>query len=212
MYCSQCATEIPEHGKYCPNCAAPQFTDAEVIKPKPSRGRNTFIPVLLLVLLGFLGVVFYVQNRDSSRQDPNEGVLNKIATMPLIQPVIVPLLDSEKSSVVEPGQYLSVKFTVVQRSKNVRIDGRFQASGGSGNDVEVFIVDENGLLNYQNGHSANTYYNSGKVTAGTLNVELPTTEDATAPVTYYLILSNSFSVLSNKVVNGNITLHYDREL
>jgi hypothetical protein len=173
--------------------------------PSPSRA-----VVILLVILGFLGVVFYSQNCDTSRPDPNEGFIKKMATMPYIQPVTVPLL--EKSSVIEPGHYLSVKFTVVQRSKNVRIDGRFQASGGSGNDVEVFILGEDAFLNYQNDHSAATFYNSGKVTADTLNVSLPSTEDATATVTYYLVLSNSFSVLSNKVVDGNITLHYDREL
>jgi hypothetical protein len=65
-------------------------------------------------------------------------------------------------------------------------------------------------LNFQNGHSANTYYNSGRVTAGTLNVQLPATEDASVPVTYYLVLSNKFSLRYNKVVDGNITLHYER--
>jgi zinc-ribbon domain len=211
MYCSQCATEVPEGAKYCPKCAAPQVsvpTNGESAKSGPSR--SIFVSVILLVILFFLGVVFYSQNCDSSRPDPNEAFVKKMATVPIIQPVTIPLL--EKPSVIAPGQYLYVKFTVVQRAKNVRIDGRFLASGGSGNDIEVFIVDEDGFLNFQNGHSAPTFYNSGKVTADTLNVQLPSTDAATAPVTYYLVLSNSFSMLSNKAVEGNITLHYDREL
>jgi hypothetical protein len=186
MYCSQCATEVPERAKYCPNCAAPQSSvspRAEDTGPKPrSIGRKIFILILLLFLC-FLGNVWYSQNYD----------------------ITTPLL--EKASVINPGEYVFIRFAVAGGAKNIRVDGRFQASGGSGNDVEVFIVDENGLLNFKNDHSVSTYYNSGKVTADTLNVQLP---PAAAPVTYYLVLSNTFSLLSDKIVNGNITLHYDR--
>jgi len=197
MYCSQCATEIPEHGRYCPNCAAPQAgapPSERTPEPKISIRRGVSITVLLMILC-FFGYVYYSQNIDTTAPP--------IITSPHTVQLFV-----EEASVIKPGNYRYVKFTVPEHAKSVRVDGSFNASGGSGNDVEVFIVDENGFVNFQNDHSANTFYNSGKVTADDLNVQLPSPE--AVPATYYLILSNTFSLISNKVVDANIILHYDR--
>lgn len=73
------------------------------------------------------------------------------------------------------------------------VNGRFRAEGGSGNDITVYILDEDGFENWKNGHQAPTYYNSGKVTVGTVRTRL-------RPGRYYLILDNRDSLVSNKVV------------
>lgn len=99
---------------------------------------------------------------------------------------------------VEPGHYRYFPFTVGDRAT---VAGRFRAQGGSGNDIEVYILDEDGFENYRNGHRVQTYYNSGRVTVGTINVAL-------GSGSYYLVFNNSFSTVSNKAVNARVELRY----
>jgi hypothetical protein len=68
-------------------------------------------------------------------------------------------------------------------SSGQRVFGRFQAEGGRGNDIKVYIFDEDRFLNWQNHHNANTYYDSGKVTVGRIDVALRSG-------IYYLVFDN----------------------
>jgi hypothetical protein len=61
--------------------------------------------------------------------------------------------------------------------------GKFFAQGGNQNDVQVYILDEEGLINFSNGNSARTYYNSGSKTIETFSVWLPSGR-------YRLVISN----------------------
>jgi hypothetical protein len=81
--------------------------------------------------------------------------------------------------------------------------GNFTASGGTGNDIDVYVLPQDDFVNWQNRHASRSYYNSGKVTVGNLNVNLPS--DAG---TYYLVFDNRFSLLSEKNVRVNATLSY----
>ena len=67
--------------------------------------------------------------------------------------------------------------------------------------MEVYILDEDGFENYRNGHRTQTYYNSGRVTVGTINVTLGSGR-------YYLVFNNSFSTVSNKAVNARVEMQY----
>lgn len=100
---------------------------------------------------------------------------------------------------IAPERYTWFRFGVPESGGNVV--GRFRASGGSGNDVEAYILDEDGFENFKNGHRVQTYYNSGRVTVANINVPL-------SSGTYYLIFSNTFSAVSNKAVNGRVALRY----
>lgn len=84
----------------------------------------------------------------------------------------------------------------------MKVSGNFRASGGGGNDVEVYITDENGFTNIKNGHSGNVWYDSGKITVGDIDVKL-------GPGTYYLVFSNTFSVFANKAVTSDINIEYE---
>lgn len=102
------------------------------------------------------------------------------------------------SVAVNAGQYWYQQFSVGQRNGG-RVVGRFRASGGSGNDIICFIIDQDGLENFQNGHTVPTYYNSGKITVANINTQL-------AAGQYYLVFSNTFALLTAKTVAGQITL------
>jgi hypothetical protein len=96
----------------------------------------------------------------------------------------------EKAFAIGAKEYIALPIS----PDNVEtVNGRFEARGGSGNDVEVFIVDQDGLTNWKNGHSTPTYYNSGRKTVGTFKVTLN-------PGNYFLIISNTFSTYSSKAV------------
>lgn len=100
--------------------------------------------------------------------------------------------------VIEPGQIKYFSFQSVKRN-GVLVTGAFRASGGARNDVEVYIFDPIGFENYMNGNQAETYYNSGRVTVGKIDVFLPRNK-------YFLVFSNKFSITSNKVVKAHIEL------
>jgi hypothetical protein len=87
-------------------------------------------------------------------------------------------------------------------STNIRVTGSFVASGGTGNDIKVWIVDEQGLTNFKNGHQPNSYYSSGEKTTENINTMIP---DGTQ---LYLIYDNTYSFFSSKQVNTRVDLVY----
>jgi len=95
---------------------------------------------------------------------------------------------------VPPGSAKWWRFTV-PAGMSGRVTGEFHARGGSGNDIEAGITDENGA----NGHAGQFWYHTDKVTTDRLDVRL-------GPGTYYMVFSNRFSAFSSKSVSANIYL------
>lgn len=85
----------------------------------------------------------------------------------------------------------------------VRVEGTFTATGGTGNDVEVYLLNDDEFVNWRNGHAVNALYNSGRMTQGTLNTSLPS-----GAGTYHLVFNNKFSLFSPKAIKASIRLHY----
>jgi hypothetical protein len=98
---------------------------------------------------------------------------------------------TEKTYVVDAGGATWLEWNF---DKETRVAAKFRARGGSGNDIEVYILDEDGFENWRNGHRVGTYYNSGRLTVGRFDVTL-------RPGKYFLVMNNKFSAVSNKVVN-----------
>ena len=83
-------------------------------------------------------------------------------------------------------------------------EGHFAATGGSGNDIIVSVMSEEGFIKSQNGHGNDALWETeGKVTVDDLDVSLPNGAGV-----YYLVFNNTFSLLSPKAVQQNITLSY----
>jgi hypothetical protein len=101
-----------------------------------------------------------------------------------------------ESFTVDAGAFRYWSFTVSQRP-GVRVFGRFRATGGSGRDIECYILDEDAFENYQTGHTVSSKYNSGRVTVGRMNVLL-------RPGNWFLVFSNRFSVLTPKAVSATV--------
>jgi hypothetical protein len=79
--------------------------------------------------------------------------------------------------------------------------GRFRAEGGGGNDIKCLILDGDSFENWRNGHTVNTYYNSGKITVANINVRLGESN-------YILVFDNTYSVLTSKAVTANVDVRW----
>lgn len=103
---------------------------------------------------------------------------------------------------VNAHSYTEYTFSTPVGSTNAYLNGTFTAGGGSGNDIRIYILDEQNFINWRNGHQASTYYNSGQETVGNINANVPSGQ------TLYLVYDNSFSILSSKEVSTNVSLTY----
>lgn len=101
---------------------------------------------------------------------------------------------------VGPGRYNVYKIDVNLWLLAGKLSGVFNAYGGTGNDIEVFIVDENGYALWQKGNAVFTYYSSGRVSSGSIDVSL-------SKGIYYMVFSNIFSIFSTKTVLADIYLY-----
>jgi hypothetical protein len=86
--------------------------------------------------------------------------------------------------------------------RDVRVVGRFEAAGGSGNDIQAVLADGDNFENWKNGHAARVLYGTDKTTVGSIDVPIVSSG------TYYLGLNNRFALLSAKTVSGAIDLQY----
>lgn len=99
------------------------------------------------------------------------------------------------------NQYYEIKFTVnTTTMRSVKVVGTFKASGGSGNDIEVLIVDDTAFSKWTQGHNVPNIYYSGKLTASSINITMPNSGG------YHLIFDNSFSLISSKEVTAKVDL------
>jgi hypothetical protein len=99
---------------------------------------------------------------------------------------------AEGTYTVDPTTTRVFEFSVPYGATNARLELQFEAKGGFGDDIIVKVVDSYGTV----------LYNSGKVTSSYATVNLPGGD------TYYLVLDNSFSLISPKKVYVSATLIY----
>lgn len=106
--------------------------------------------------------------------------------------------------VVRANGYVQYRFQITPEMRSAHVSGQFNASGGSGNDIEAVIATEAEFTNWVNGHQAQVFYSTqGKKTTDTFDVRL-------GPGTYYLAFNNRFSALTAKDVFLEVDLNYQR--
>jgi hypothetical protein len=99
----------------------------------------------------------------------------------------------EKAFVVEAGQ---IKYRHFNLNNQGRVAGTFRSS----TNIVVGICDEENFpLARKNDRNARYYYYSGKVPAGEIGVNLP-------PGSYYILFSNTYSIISTKDIITDIYL------
>jgi len=219
VFCTKCGTDLPNDSQFCRKCgqalasAHGVSTDsgtaaatAPVITPvKPKSGRTSLITGIGIgVLLVFLVVILLGWFVDHTIQNNKNNNIYQPQLPPATPPPQLHRVTIGTGALTVPASN-GVHFTlsVPEGATNVKVKGHFTATGGSGNDIEVYLLSEDQFTNWNNGHPTPTFYNSGRVTVGDLDITLPNNAG-----TYYLVFANQFSLLSPKAVEENIVLTY----
>jgi hypothetical protein len=157
----------------------------------PKKSNTTLILVIIIVVVVAVGVVggaLFVGNYIGTRV----ASLPKQHTANIVNGVVT----------VSPGTFQYYQFSVPTGASDVFVNGTFLASGGSGNDIIVLIMDNTNFINWENGHQATAFYNSGQITTATFTTVLPNGG------LYDLVYSNTFSTFSTKNVQTTANLYY----
>jgi hypothetical protein len=208
MFCPKCGLDLPDDSQFCRKCgqaqsvtptgsgAAAAAAPARTSTTVPQRqGSSTLLKVLCGLPLFFL-VCWLVWHASL-------GAFGGHVTAEAPQPLQHKLSLPTGAFTVGAGSTNNSKFIVPAGAFNVTMTGHFSATGGFGNDIEVFILTEDEFVNWQNGHPVKAFYNSGKVTQDTINLTLPS--DA---ATYYVVFSNKFSLLIPRAVQASIDVNF----
>jgi hypothetical protein len=188
MFCPSCGKEIPDNSRFCLGCGkspsaivnAPSSTERQYQTRKSHTMRNIVTGFIVLLAL-YLGAMFVSNGGLSAARVGRREML-------ISGPVVV-----------RAGTIYYVRFTV---DGSARVVGRFEATGGGGNDIQAVIASSDEFENWQNGHPAHVLFQTGRTTVATLNVPI------SKPGTYYLGFNNKFSLVSNKTIAGNVVLYH----
>jgi hypothetical protein len=95
---------------------------------------------------------------------------------------------------------------VIPEAKNVRLRGKAEAAGGANNDMRVFVFDQEQFLTWTKQPrplEIRAVFDSGRGHLISLEVPLPSSGR------YYVVIDNTFSLLSGKTVVADINLAAD---
>jgi hypothetical protein len=200
MICGKCLAEQPDSAKFCSQCAAPVGPTQTVAKSKIP----TWLVAVLLLALAFIGLAAWnmAQENGRLRESLARRASASAAEHPRHQPTTYSVPLTNGAATVNASGYTWYKFDVPEHASNVVLDGHFTASGGTGNDIVCYILDEDGFTNFKNGHPVKTYYNSDKVTSAKIQLA------NLSAGTYYIMLDNRFSAFTPKAVQIQATLAY----
>jgi hypothetical protein len=197
MFCPSCGKELPDGSSFCLQCGKPtaltQGAPAQVQK-KPGLAPLQLVGAALgLLLVAMLFIRFLNQ--------PNTPPSGRPAYTPPVQgPVLVPASTKLFTGqiVVKAGGYVTNTFTVEPGMVNFHVVGQFNASGGTGNDIQAVLTDEGEFQNWINGHQAKAFYSTEKITNGKMDI------GPLAAGRYVVAFSNKFSTFTDKYVFAEV--------
>jgi hypothetical protein len=217
--CSKCGASLPDEAQFCLKCGKPVSSPPKspvVVEALPPEIRVPRRPKTILLAIGagaLVAVFLWVGIRDSqSAQQVREFVGWNHDQI---------ILDS--SFPVGPHTFRYYKFALPEGSVNVALVGQFTSAADNStvgsrqpndrnkgkadtevdNNIEVYVLTDSAFTVWQNGYATSSLYESGKVDAGNVQVDVP----AGAGI-YYLIFSNKSSPKTPKSIHASILLRY----
>jgi hypothetical protein len=192
MFCPSCGKELPDGSSFCLQCGKPTAAAPAAAQKKPGT------QILWIVGLGALLLVV-VGAFVSQLKKPTSGKPDLVAPAPLGHAQVPSRTDLFMGQfVVKAGSYVTNTFTVQPDMVNFHVVGRFDTSGGSENDIQAVLVDEDEFQNWISGQPAKAFYSTEQVTNDTLDV------GPLAAGRYVFAFSNKFSESTDKYVFAQI--------
>ena len=167
---------------------------------------------VLLIALIVSAIVWYRAGSPATKSSTNSGDTDAAqqAAKPSPLPPLVPKtryvpVDQKIISgqiTLKARRFLQYRVTITPEMLEPILTGNFTASGGHANDIMAVIADETNFTNWINGHQARSFWTTqGRQTTGSFEVHL-------SPGTYYLGISNKFSLFTDKQVFIQADLNY----
>lgn len=220
LACTKCGSTLPDGAEFCAKCGKPVTIPAKVSGMTDPAGRSKPIPPLprpkvrvgRIVLWSFLGLLLMGIVWSATSDNPFAQGIQELVGWKHDQSIL------ETPFTVTAHNFRYYKFSLPEGSMNVAIVGQFTASAekdkitnkdgksqpeAADNNIEVFVLNEAAFTVWQNGYAASSVYESGRVSHGTLQSELP----AGAGI-YYLVFSNKFATRAAKSVDATVLLRY----
>jgi ribosomal protein L40E len=224
LACSKCGAALPEEAQFCLKCGKPvsmpskqaeaagqgfvvQSPQAGLPRPKRKHWRIALWIFLGLVLVGIVWA--------ATSDNPFAQGLQELAGFKHDQAI----LEAETPFTVAAHSFRYYKFALPEGSTHVSIVGQFNvvtaapadkqnatnksSDAAVDNGIQVYVLSEPAFAVWQNGYATSSVYESGKVSDGTLQSELP----AGAGI-YYLVFSNKTAPKLAKNVTASILLRY----
>jgi hypothetical protein len=217
MVCPKCKADQSDNAQFCSQCSQPLTEHGKAIA-RSSNATWAWVVVVLSLFVGLAAFAFWrvTQDVDRKANAPIANTVSAVSTPPQVPdpppsseaqlpPPIVPqfhqVVIAKGAATIAAHSYSWYTFVVPPGAASIAVNGRFTATGGSGNDIICYILDDDGLVNFKNGHATRTFFNSGKMTQAGIGAVL-------APGTFYLVLDNRYSLITPKAVEINATLSY----
>ena len=193
--CSGCGAKLPPGSQFCSGCGQTVAGASSREAPLPPGPRKR--PSALWLILP---VVFFLLLWVAVSDNPGAQELKRLASLShseTIAPAAFP---------VNPRSFSDYRFEVPAGARSVTVSGQFDSDGVGGHgEVEVYLLTDRDLVNWQSGYSPGAFYTSGRVTQGDIDVTLPSGEGS-----YCLVFNNNFSAHAAKSVHAAILLQYKR--
>ncbi len=226
LACSKCGATLPEEAQFCAKCGkavslpaktAPiseRFAPEQVIPSQVPRPKRKLRPLLWILLVMVLVASLWAATSDSPYAQGIQDLVGWKHDQTVLQTPFS----------VSAHTFRYYKFSLPPGSLNVAIIGQFSASSDTSKNhsdrknadkdnadkdkdadtnIEVYVLSEPAFTVWQNGYATSSVYESGRVSEGTMQAELPPGAGI-----YYLVFSNKFAPKAAKNVNATVLLRY----
>jgi ribosomal protein L40E len=227
--CSHCGAELPDGAQFCLKCGkpvamppkknksavedTPPLLDPSMPEPPRPKRKNGRLVTWALIGLVVIGIGWAAVSDNPFAQEMQDLVGWKHDHAILDEPFSV-----------GAHSFRYYKFALPEGSLNVAIVGQFTASDDGSktvsgkspdsnknkedkdavdNNIEVYVLSEPAFTVWQNGYATSSVYESGRVSSGTMQAELP----AGAGI-YYLVFNNKFAPKTPKSIDASVSLQY----
>jgi RNA polymerase subunit RPABC4/transcription elongation factor Spt4 len=196
--CSHCGAITPATSQFCPQCGQMATGVSSRRTPALPRPKKRYPAVWFLVPIVIVLVAWALFDNPHGIQE-----LQRLANLSHDQ-TITPAAVS-----IVPHGFASYRFTVPAGARNVTVTGEFEATAVHpvvrDDGLEIYLLTESDLVNWQYGYSPNAFFSSGRVKQGEIDAALPA-----GAGTYCLVFNNNFSSRTAKSVHASVILHYNK--